>query len=223
MRLVNVDGGGVGNRGTGSLPADCYYLNPARDLGTVGRVTIVELDNYSPYPQMSADVTNAIFQELQKKQVFSLEIIAQDDPAWRSLQLDLNSTYSLEELSEIRKTMNCGAVLSGSVTEFTPYPHMAIGLRLKLLDLKDGELLWAVEQIWDSADKKTAERIRSYSRYQMQSGASAARPHLVAASPLGFINFVAYEVGKTLSKSSLHRDGLPAGRGPIARMGSQEQ
>jgi hypothetical protein len=198
-------------------------LNPAKDLGSVGRVAIVELDNYSRYPQISADVTNAIFQELQKKQVFSLETVAQDDPAWRSLQLDLNSTYSLEELSEIRKTMNCGAVLTGSVTEFTPYPHMAIGLRLKLLDLNDGELLWAVEQIWDSADKRTAERIRSYSRYQMQSGASAARPHLVAASPLGFINFVAYEVGKTLSKNRLHRDGLPAGRGPIARMGSQEQ
>jgi hypothetical protein len=202
--------GCVGNRTAGPPPADCYYLNPDKDLSSIGRVAIVELDNYSHYSQISADVTNAVFQELQKKQVFSLAVIAQDDPVWRSLQLDLNSTYRLEELSEIRKTMNCSAVLTGSVTEFRPYPHMAIGLRLKLLDLKDGGLLWAVEQIWDSADKKTAERIRSYSRYQMQSGSSGSRPHLVAASPLGFINFVAYEVGKTLSKNRLRRDGLPA-------------
>ena len=201
--------GCVGNRAA-APPADCYYLNPDKDLSIIGRVAIVELDNYSRYPQVSADVTNAILQELQKKQVFSLVVVAQNDPVWRSLQLDLSSTYRLEELSEIRKTMNCSAVLAGSVTEFRPYPHMAIGLRLKLLDLKDGELLWAVEQIWDTADKRTADRIKSYARYQMQPGSSRSRQHLVAASPLSFIKFVAYEVGETLSKNRLRRDGLPA-------------
>jgi hypothetical protein len=180
-------------------PADYYYMNPDKNLSTIGRVAIVELDNYSRYPHVSGDVTDAIFQELQKKQVFSLTIVRRHDTAWRSLQLDLSSGYQLEELVEIRKALKCSAVLVGTVTEFKPYPHMLVGLRLKMLDLKDGQLLWAFEQIWDAADKTTEDRIKRYVRYQMHPDFSRSRQHLLAVSPIGFIKFVAYEVGETLS------------------------
>jgi hypothetical protein len=75
---------------------------------------------------------------------------------------------------------------------------MAIGLRLKLVDLRDGQLLWALEQIWDSSDKTTEHRIKSYFKYQMRSGFAPLREQLVAISPLEFIKFVAYEVAETL-------------------------
>src|SRR3989339_695836 len=50
--------------------ADSYYLNADEDLRELGRVTLVELDNTSIYPDISSDVTRALFLELQKKQVF---------------------------------------------------------------------------------------------------------------------------------------------------------
>ena len=188
-----------------------YYLNPDKDLSTVGRTALVELDNKSSYPQISTDVTEALFQALQKKQLFGLTIVRQSDPAWRSLQLDSNSgsqtqnsafrvpsPYTLDQLTAIRKTLKCNAVLIGTITQFKPYPHMAIGLRLKLVDLKDGQLLWALEQIWDSSDKTTEYRIKSYFQYQMRSGYAPLREQLVAVSPLEFIKFVTYEVATTL-------------------------
>ncbi|HUS71950.1 MAG TPA: hypothetical protein VMY06_02705 [Sedimentisphaerales bacterium] len=191
--------------------AEYYYRNPNKDLSTVGRTALVELENNSSYPQISADVTESLFQALQKKQLFGLAVIRRSDPAWRSLQLGLNSVpqtqstaaagssaYTLDQLVAFHKTLKCDAILLGTITQFKPYPHMAIGLRLKLVDLRDGQLLWAFEQIWDTADKTTELRIKSYFQYQIRSGFEPLREQLVAVSPIEFIKFVVYEVAATL-------------------------
>jgi hypothetical protein len=179
--------------------ADYYFLNPDKDLYTVGRVALIELNNNSSYLQISVDVSEALFQSLQKKQVFGLTLIRQNDPAWRSLQLDIDSAYTLEQLSAIRRTLDCDALLIGTVTEYRPYPHLTIGLRLRLLDLNDGMLLWALEQIWDSADKTTEYRIKDYFLFQVRSGYEPLREQLVAVSSLKFVKFVAYEVAETIN------------------------
>ncbi|MFH1882385.1 MAG: hypothetical protein ABIL62_06725 [Planctomycetota bacterium] len=181
-----------------SAPADYYYLNPNKSLTTIGRVAIVELDNNSSYPKASTDVTEKLYQALQKKQIFGLTVVRQNDPSWRSLQLDLGSKYTLDQLSAIHETLKCDAVLLGTITEFRPYPHMTIGLRLKLIDLRDGQLLWAIEQVWDSADKTTEYRIRDYFRSQKRSGYAPLHEQLAAVSPIEFIKFVSYEVAETL-------------------------
>jgi hypothetical protein len=182
-----------------SAPAAAYYyLNPNKTLTTVGRVAIVELENNSSYPQVSADITTALFQALQKKQFFGLTIVHRDDPSWRSLQLEGDSTYSLDQLLSIRETLKCDGLLVGTITEFRPYPHMAAGLRLKLLDLRDGQLLWALEQVWDSADKTTEKRIEDYFKSEKRSGFEPLNEQLAAISPFEFIRFVSFEVAETL-------------------------
>lgn len=175
-----------------------YYLNPSKTLTAVGRVAIVEMENNSSYPQVSADVTTALFQALQKKQVFGLTVVHRDDPSWRSLQLEGNSTYGLDQLLSVRETLKCDGLLLGTITEFRPFPHMAVGLRLKLLDLRDGQLLWALEQVWDSADKTTEKRIKDYFKSEKRAGFAPLHEQLAAVSPLEFIRFVSFEVAETL-------------------------
>jgi len=108
------------------------------------------------------------------------------------------STFTLEQILAIREALKCDGILLGTVTEFRPYPHMAVGLRLKLLDLRDGQLLWALEQIWDSADKTTEKRIKSYFKSEKRTGFAPLHEELVAVSPLEFIKFVSYEMAGTL-------------------------
>lgn len=188
-----------------------YYRNSSKDLRTIGRVAIVELDNDSSYPQISADITEALFLALQKRQVFGLTTVRRDDPAWRSLRLDLDadspadnsafgvpSTFTLEQLSAARSTLKCDALLVGTVTEYRPYPRTAIGVRMKILDLKDGQLLWALEQVWDAADKTTERGIQEYYQSQMRSGFAPLAEQLVTVSSLEFVKFVAYEIAETL-------------------------
>lgn len=175
-----------------------YYLNPHKDLSTIGRGVLVELTNESDFPQISADVTEALFQALLKKQLFGLTIIPQSNPVWQSLQLDINAAYTLEQLSAMRRTLKCDAVLKGTVVRFKPYPHMTIGLRLQLIDLADGQLLWALEQIWDTSDKTTKDQIKKYYSHHNFLGFTTLQEELGTISSLKFIKFVAYETAKTL-------------------------
>lgn len=177
--------------------SDYYYLNPNNKLATIGRVAIVELNNDSSYPQVSADVTLALYQALQKRQVFGLTVIRQDNPSWRSLQLDGESSYNLKQLLAIREALKCDGLLLGTITEYRPYPHMAIGLRMRLLDLRDGQLQWALEQVWDSDDKTTERNIKSYYNSEKRPGFAPLHEKLAAVSPIEFNKFVSYEVAGT--------------------------
>ncbi len=178
--------------------ANYYYLTENKDLSSIGRVAIVELENESDYPEISGDVTESLYEQLQKRQIFGHTVVHKSDAAWRSLQVPADGSYSLEQLAAIRKSLKCNAILVGTVTRYKPYPHMSIGLRLKMVDLTDGRLLWGLEQVWDSADRKTQYRIERYFDREKREGFGPLREELVAVSSIEFLKFVTYEVASTL-------------------------
>jgi hypothetical protein len=180
------------------MPAgDYYYLNPDADMSGVGKVVLVQLKNDSVYPQISPDVTRALYEEIQKKQFFSIRVIPENDPDWRSLNLDTDSILEPEQLYLAAKTLRCDAVIVGNITEYTPYPHLALGLRLRMIRCIDGQLLWAFEQVWDAADKKTEYRIKKYISEQTRTGSETLGEQLVTVSSIKFVKFIAYEVAKS--------------------------
>jgi len=177
--------------------ADYYYLNPDADLGQIGKVVLVQLKNNSVHPQISPDVTRALYEEIQKKQLFSLRVIPENDPDWRSLELDVDSTIGPQQFLLAAKTLQCDAILLGEITEYTPYPHMALALRLRMIKCDDGQLAWAFEQVWDTADRKTEYRIKKYLANQTRSGSETLEEHLVTVSSIKFVKFIAHEVAMT--------------------------
>jgi len=192
--------GGCQSTSENGAMADAYYLNPHRDLRQLGRVALVELENTSSYPDVSADVTGALFLALQKKHIFSLSTVSRDDPAWRALQENLDSLQTLRGLLAMRDTLRCNGLLVGTITEYRPYPQLVLGLRLKLLDLTDGQLLWGLEQVWDAADKSLQKRVETYFKKEVRSGFAPLREDLVVISSLEFIKFAAYEIAHTLDR-----------------------
>jgi hypothetical protein len=181
--------------------AKSYYLSPNKDLRRLGRVALVEMDSTSSSPEIAPAVTDSLFVETQKRQVFGVTVIRRDDPAWRGLQANLDSLQALRELTPVRDTLGCNGLLVGTVTRYQPYPRMVIGLRLKLLDLTDGQLLWGMEQVWDGSDRTIQKRIKAYSKEERRSGQSPLREELAVVSPLSFCKFVAYEVAGTLERA----------------------
>jgi hypothetical protein len=174
------------------------FFKPDKKLATVGRIVFLELGNNTSYPDISSDVTQILYEALQKKQLFSLSIVNKDDPTWQSLGLDSNLSLKLDQLYAIRKELKCDAVLIGTVTTYKPYPHLRIGVRLKLIDARDSQLIWAIEQIWDTTDKSVEERIKRYFDKEKRSEAQNLSQHLVSISSLGFLKFVSYEISDTL-------------------------
>jgi len=192
--------GGCEDPLNGSGMINSYYLNPYKDLSTLGRVALVELDNNSDYPNIPADVTRALFVALQKKHIFGVTIVPHNDPEWQGLQENIDSLQALKKLLTMHETLNCNGLLVGTITEYQPYPRMAIALRLKLIDLTDGQLLWGLEQVWDTADRNIEKRVKHYFKDELRSGVASLREELVVVSSLNFGKFVAYEVAQTLDR-----------------------
>ncbi len=183
------------------LPTASYYLTPHKDLRRIGRVALVELANMSEDSQIATAVTDALFLEVQKKQIFGVMAIHRSDPAWQDLQENIDSPQTLRQLVATREALKCNGLLVGTLTRYRPYPHMVIGLRLKLLDLTDGQLLWGMEEVWDSSDRSIQKRIKNYLKEDRKAGHSPLREELVVVSPLNFCKFVTYEVASTLERA----------------------
>ncbi len=181
-------------------PEQNYYPGVSKDLSTLGTVCIIELRNSTSYPQISRDVTESLYQELQKKHLFDLTLLQQNDPVWRNLQIRPDSPYTLEQLLSTRKILGVDSVLTGTVTNYAPYPHMMIGIQLKLIDLRDGQTVWAFEQIWDTADKTTEKRLKRYFQQELRQGVSPLGEQIAVLSTINFVRFVTYDAVETLQK-----------------------
>ena len=185
-----------------------FYLNPHADISGVGKVVIFELDNRTSYPQLSETLTDDLSQALQKKHIFNLSTLHHTDPQWRNLDLDVSNSYSLAELASIRQQLKADAVLFGSLTRYDPFPHMLMSLHLKLIDLRSGKLLWAMEQVWDSSDKRLEQRMKRYYKDQLRTGYEPMDWELLITSPRNFNRFVVYEVSRTLPDVNRYAQSL---------------
>ena len=144
-----------------------YYVNPYADFQGIGRVVVFEFENLSNSAGLGKVLTETLTENIRKRQLFGVSSLLCSDPAWLSLDLNDSSSYSLEKLASIQAQLNADAILFGSITQHYPYPQMLTGMHLKMIDLRDGRLLWAIEQVWDSTDKSVEERMKFFFERQM--------------------------------------------------------
>jgi len=178
-----------------------YYIDPSADFSNIGKVVVFELTNRSTQTELGQVLTKTITESLQKRHLFNVRSLYKSDDDWQSLDLKNDLSYTLDELVVIRKQLKTDAILFGSVTWYEPYPHMLVGLHLKLLDLRSGNLLWAMEQVWDSTDKRTEQRMKAFFDRHMRTGYQPMDWHLLITSPRAFNKFVAYEITRTFPRT----------------------
>jgi hypothetical protein len=189
---------GCASKATKNPLSQYYYRHPETDIRQVGATILLELDNQSEVDKIAEDATNALFLSMQHSGLLGMSIIRQSDPEWGELDLSNFKKYTLEQLSAIKNTLHCKAVLSGSITTFTPYPHLKVGLRLKLTDINSGTTHWAFEYIWDTADEATQKRIEKFYTQKNILGQTESKDRLGTVSSKKFLRFVAYETSQTL-------------------------
>lgn len=175
-----------------------YYLNPGIDFASIGKVAFLELENLSSRPEQTEQMSQSLADSLGKKHLFSVRRISRLAPEWHALELDSISEYTYEQLAQIREQLGVDAILFGTLCRYSPYPHFLTHLQLKMIHLRDGALVWAMEEVWDSTDKKTAQRMQQYFREQMRGGYDPINWQITLNSPRVFSRFVAFEATQTL-------------------------
>jgi hypothetical protein len=160
-------------------------------------ICLVEPHNNTNYPQISGQVTECLYQAIQKKHLFNLSVLRQTDPAWKNLPLLPDSIYTFEQLSAAHKMLGVDAVIVGAVTSYSPYPNMAIGIKLEMLDLRDARVCWTIDHVWDTADKTTESQLKKYFEKQLRGDYSPLNEQLAVLSSLNFLKFVTYDIAGT--------------------------
>ncbi len=131
-----------------------------------------------PMPRTSADSTiesgiqtlePIVASELRKRQGFEVVVVSREDlKAWTGKE----AWSSAEELPEdalqrIQKAAGCQAVIFAELTEFQPYPPLAVGLRMRLVECATGSAWWAVDEVLNAGSSTIAESAKEYGRSEL--------------------------------------------------------
>ena len=175
-----------------------YELHLPEALSHLTRVAMVELSSAYDDQQTASDTTEALAEAIASRNLFEVKVIHKDDPVWERIPRPGENKPSLADLRDMRQAFRCDAIVIGSIRNFQPPPRMQMRVRLRMLDLRDANMIWSVDQLWDSTDEPTARRMEEYFEDQQREGMEPLEWRLALISPLTFEKFVAHEVARTL-------------------------
>lgn len=210
--------------------AGCYSeprrvgINVYRDdpaISAVNRVVFVELADPAGYPRIASRMTDNLAEAILHRGLFRVDVVGLTHPDLRDLELNKREPYTVAELVRIRKALRCDAILFGAMTSYKPYPSTQVGLYLRLVDLKDGKVIWATDDVWDSTDRATAERIRHFYFDHMRDTYNPSTSEIGYMSTDGFQKFVAHEVTQTMMPTSKATRNRELWR-PIRKFGREQ-
>ena len=178
-----------------------YYLSSVQDVRSIGRVAFVELSADDRGGQVAADTTDELAVAIRDNRLFAVTVIRSSDPQYVRMPSDTSSGLTFEQIAQLHKELDCDAILMGAITTYQPYPHMRMGLQLKLLDLRSGQLVWAIDQVWDTTEARLEQRLKKFFSTHMRKDYEPLGWRLALTSPRAFEKFVAWDAASTLPQN----------------------
>ena len=175
-----------------------YYLSSPQDITKLNRVGFLELADRDSSPGIARKMTTSLAHAIGAKRLFDLDVVSKDDPICKTVSFDARGGFTLEQLRDMRETFKCDGILIGEIRNFRPYPAMQVSLYLRLMDLRDGRCVWAIDNVWDTRDKDTKDRVRKFFNKQIRVGYKPVNWEIGLMSPRIFLKFVAFESAQTL-------------------------
>ncbi len=185
-----------------------HYVDPSGDLATLDRVALLALGDATDHPRVAEDMTDALYAAVVDRRLFHVALVFPEAGNCPAPLPPHRETYTLRDLAEMRRALGTDAVLLGNVRQFAPWPRMRIGLYLRLLDLRTGRLLWAIDHVWDASEEDIRRRMEAFCERELGHGPEPLDWELATVSPRVFGKYVAWEVARTLPR--LHPTAAPA-------------
>jgi hypothetical protein len=176
-----------------------FHRTSERLPGDVRRVAVLPLtcDGARAVVAEGRDALEPVLRtELGKTRRFELVVVSPD--TLRRLtgrnQWAADEALPADFFQALRAETGCDAVLFSRLTEFRPYPPLAVGWRLHLVDCRgaeEKEIWWAVDEVFDAGkDEVAAAAVRFHDQFA-KSGQPFADTRTVLRSPRGFGQYAA--------------------------------
>ncbi|HXQ46898.1 MAG TPA: hypothetical protein VN806_09795, partial [Caulobacteraceae bacterium] len=121
------------------------------------------------------------------------ERLAAESALWQRGRVDVGS------LIVAQKAYLADAFLFGTVTQYKPYDPPVLGLKLRMLSARTGDVIWAADALFNAHEND----VRILAEHHFQTSGLKGRlygPELVLMSPKLFADFVAAQVVRPLGE-----------------------
>lgn len=166
------------------------------------RVVLLPCFHNDPDNSILKFCDQVFFQELAQERIF--EIIQLSTENLQSLvgQKRLSSTGRLPAnfLKIIEDYTGANGVLFIDLDSYKPFRPMTLGVRSKLIDLKTGEFMWAIDETFDAGHASVIVGASEYQEIAQVRALSQRTNGSVLHSPRIFTKYVASTIFSTLPK-----------------------
>lgn len=194
--LFSLPGGCMLERPPEKRAVNCY-LADARDLASVRRIMVLPFDE-EPGVEAECDrarIRDAYLAELQKLRRFEIVPLPasahESQDMHRSMRDGLLSTEAIVALCD---RYRLDGVMLGTVTAWRAYTPPRLGMRTQLVSVHSGAVVWAVDAIYDVADRSTVSDLRHYSAGVRTADGNLHGWEFEAIAPSRFAGYVAHRV-----------------------------
>jgi hypothetical protein len=139
-------------------------------------------------------------EELGKSRRFELVFVAAEDLKQRTGQASWKAEEKLpvDFLVKLKDAYNCDAILFSQLTVFRGYPPMAVGWRMRLVEMDRGETWWAADEVFDAGQPAVVNGARRYQQEQQQDASPQLDSRGILNSPRRFGHYTAATLLGTL-------------------------
>lgn len=175
-----------------SLPADLRRV-AVLPLTAAGAESDLQAGQQSLHP--------ILIQELTKAQHFEVVAVSAEKlrrwggkTHWKA-----EEPFPTELLSKLREQYSCQAVIFAEVTQFHAYGPLQVGWRLKLIEARRGEIVWAADEVFDAGVPEVATAATRFAKAsQKQSDEELISEKLILSSPRRFAEYTLQALFHTL-------------------------
>lgn len=164
------------------------------------RVVFMPIEPADPAAAPQAELLRrGIEAALARRNLFETVPVSQHD----LVDIDLASarsqgTYKTDDLILASRRFGADGVLYGVLTQFAAYPHVRVGVRLYLLDCRNGRVPWATETLLDAGDRLVAQDVHNYHDVHLAKSPSLLDYERILRSPRMFSDYAASRIADSL-------------------------
>lgn len=167
----------------------------------VRRVVLLPAYGSSQMTEESLDrIDQAVAEELNRTGRFETAVASREQFSRLFGARALSSIEALphDALAKLAKTYGADAVLFTDVTAFSPYPPLVLGLRMKLAQVSDQQILWAADNVFSASDPGVANSARRHALKLGTDRGPGDLSHTILQNPSRFASYAAAATFETL-------------------------
>jgi TolB-like protein len=173
-------------------PINSYLAEPA-DLANVRRIMVLPFAHEAGVQADCEQVRDSFVAALQKLRRFEVVPL----PAEAREDNELNASIHRGRLSTDAMVRLCeryalDGLLVGTVTAWRAYQPPHLGMRTQLISVHSGATIWAVDAMYDSADRTTIADLRLFAEHALTDDGSLHGWEMNLLSPTKFTNYVTH-------------------------------